>query len=420
MNKRRAIRALGLATLILVSTFVGLLVLEVGLRVIFVRGIAWALLTPGSGIMEPHTTRGWTPRADASVFIHALDYIVTSRTNSKGLHDVEHDYANPDDRFRIVVLGDSFLSTDYIDLEDSLPRRLEAALGPGVEVINLGVTGYGTAQEYLYLKEEGLRYEPDLVLVGFFALNDVRNNSFALESRTFGAEDQSAWGRPYASIENGALEFSYPDVARLTASMERNRRAHQHWLDTTPWYRRTMAWGISKHVLGGARNNDERADPYSYLGLYVAEFPEPAHAGGFDYVRHWEEGWRVTSTLFDAMGRLCAAHDARLAVFSIPSKVLVDETQQEFILGRFPEIVYDLSKYDGRAEEIAHDHGFDLIDLLPPFLETRQPHALYHRFDGHWSPYGHRVAARILANWVKAHFDISKDGGRNESVSGAT
>jgi len=47
-----------------------------------------------------------------------------------------------------------------------LERRM-----PGTAVINLGVDGYGVDQQALYLREEGFKYDPDLVVMAVFADN---------------------------------------------------------------------------------------------------------------------------------------------------------------------------------------------------------------------------------------------------------
>ena len=66
----------------------------------------------------------------------------------------------------------------------------------GVEVLNLGVGGYGTAQQLLTLEEDGLRYRPDLVVLGFFLGNDVQNNSRAIETGLQGEEARTTFARP--------------------------------------------------------------------------------------------------------------------------------------------------------------------------------------------------------------------------------
>ena len=43
------------------------------------------------------------------------------------------------------------------------------------QVLNTGVSGWGTDQQYLFLRDEGFRYEPDIVVVSFFFMNDFDN-----------------------------------------------------------------------------------------------------------------------------------------------------------------------------------------------------------------------------------------------------
>lgn len=99
--------------------------------------------------------------------------------NSKGLRDREYPYAKPPGVKRILVLGDSYtwgygVEDDAIFTE-VLERRL-AKDGANWEVLNSGVSGWGTDQEYLWFKREGVKYQPDLVIVAFFILNDPYNN----------------------------------------------------------------------------------------------------------------------------------------------------------------------------------------------------------------------------------------------------
>ncbi len=53
--------------------------------------------------------------------------------------------------------------------------------GQTVEVINFGVSGYGTAQELLTLREKVWKYSPDLVLLAITTNNDITDNSRALK-----------------------------------------------------------------------------------------------------------------------------------------------------------------------------------------------------------------------------------------------
>ena len=80
---------------------------------------------------------------------------------------------NPRDVFRIVLLGDSFMEAYSTNLEESF-RPTSRTPGPAragaeIEVINLGVGGYGSLQEYLAFDLVGRDYRPDLDPAGILS-----------------------------------------------------------------------------------------------------------------------------------------------------------------------------------------------------------------------------------------------------------
>lgn len=101
------------------------------------------------------------------------------KINSNGFRDtVDYTYEKTDGVYRILVLGDSMAAgfevaqseTFCEKLKDSLRRRNVHA-----EVLNTGVSGFGTAEELVFLENEGLKYDPDMVVVAFY-LNDYLDN----------------------------------------------------------------------------------------------------------------------------------------------------------------------------------------------------------------------------------------------------
>jgi lysophospholipase L1-like esterase len=98
-----------------------------------------------------------------------FDYMGAS--NSLGFRDREHPREKPTGTWRVVVLGDSIAAGLRVErFEDTLPPLLEDRLrGAGVpaEVISLAVSGYNTSQEVETLREKGLGFEPDLVVVAY-------------------------------------------------------------------------------------------------------------------------------------------------------------------------------------------------------------------------------------------------------------
>jgi lysophospholipase L1-like esterase len=97
------------------------------------------------------------------------DYLGAS--NSLGYRDREHAVTKPPGVYRIVVIGDSIAAGLHVERnEDIFPPVLEHILnahGLRAEVINLAVSGYNTQQEVETLKEKGLQYHPDLVVLAY-------------------------------------------------------------------------------------------------------------------------------------------------------------------------------------------------------------------------------------------------------------
>lgn len=144
----------------------------------------------------PGKSGWWIRETEAPVWVEI---------NSKGLRDFERGYEKPDGVARVMMLGDSFIGAFNVPFEEMASRRLETKLREAtgtdrIEVINAGVQGYGTAQELLFLREEGFRYEPDIVVLNFFAGNDFGNND----------ADVAAPTKPRFSVEDGELRFHPP------------------------------------------------------------------------------------------------------------------------------------------------------------------------------------------------------------------
>lgn len=107
---------------------------------------------------------------------------VALSVNSLGLLDVEHAIPKPKDVFRVVVLTGSIANDGAIPFEDRFFRQLERDLagavpdGRKVEVVNVSCEGYNTVQEVRLLEKVGLRYEPDLVIVGYMLTSAAIQN----------------------------------------------------------------------------------------------------------------------------------------------------------------------------------------------------------------------------------------------------
>lgn len=112
----------------------------------------------------------------------------TAAFDAQGLRE-DHDVAPTPEpgRTRVVLLGDSLVWSEYLSLEDSIPRRTGEALGSGYEVLNAGVSGYATAQEAHWYEVAVRPLHPDVVVV-VYCMNDMQIMSGPFERYASGAD----------------------------------------------------------------------------------------------------------------------------------------------------------------------------------------------------------------------------------------
>jgi lysophospholipase L1-like esterase len=97
------------------------------------------------------------------------------------------------DRFEIAALGDSFTDAMTMAAEASWPARLERRLGAAVQ--NYGTAGFGPQQELLVLKDFVRPHRPRVVVLAFFAGNDIFDaEAFDAFQRSGGTQQRTAQG----------------------------------------------------------------------------------------------------------------------------------------------------------------------------------------------------------------------------------
>ena len=164
-----------------------------------------------------YTLRGIRPNAH---FRHtSVDGSWEFTTNSKGLRDArEFPYQKPPGTLRVLALGDSHTQGYEVRQDATFAAVLERYLnshGRKAEVLNAGVSGYSTAEAAAYLEAEGIRYQPDVVVLGFFA-NDYEDN---LKAGLFGLEDGKLVARKHEHIPGVRIQnliYAVPGVTWLS------------------------------------------------------------------------------------------------------------------------------------------------------------------------------------------------------------
>lgn len=367
----------------LFSLVAAILIFEIGLRV---AGIS------SPNLVMPDQYRGFSPRPGAEGWWRKEGeaYI---RINSDGLRDRERPKVKPSDTFRIAVLGDSMIEALQVPLEQTASAIMEQRLQycgtlpkPKVEVINFGVSSYGTAQELLTLRHKVWDYSPDLVLLAFTTSNDIKDNSRAL------AQDPDL--RAYFIYQDGKLvpDTSFLESARFQRQQSRLGR-FLFWLKDNS--RIVQAVNDMRSAL---RARSEAKDK-KIVDAYNFVYREPG-----DPV--WNEAWRLTEGMILLMRAEVETKGARFIVVTLSNdwQVHPDPSVRQEFAGRLG--VTDLFYPDQRIRALGQREGFAVVNLAPAFREyAERNHVSLHGFGnqigfGHWNLEGNRLAGEAFAKTV--------------------
>lgn len=421
-RKRRTIK-LGV---VLASVVVGLLMAEVFLRV---AGYSYPVF------YAPDERRGWSLRPGMAGW-YRKENDVYVRINNAGLRDREHSRQKPAATLRIAVIGDSYAEALQVPLEDAfwmvLERRLKACGGldgRDVEVINFGVSGYGTAQELITLREQVWDYAPDIVVLAVTTNNDITDNSRALKKT-----DEI----PYFVYHNGAITLD--DSFRRTRAF-RLRQSLPNRLGS--WIRDSsrviqaihQSHGAIKTFLAARRRApadpapplmtppppsspmpQASASPADVTTRAAAQSPAapPAAAAleelGTDNLVYaaprdavWNDAWRVTEALITLMRDEVAQQGAKFVVVTLSNGIQVhpDPAARQSFMRRVSAT--DIFYPDRRLKLLGEREGFSVINLAPELQVYAQQNKVFlHGFgrdtgNGHWNQAGHHAAGELLA-----------------------
>jgi hypothetical protein len=178
--------------------------------------------------------------------------------NEVGMRESGITVAKPPGTLRIALLGDSLTESLQVPLEKTFGQIMEGKLKDQlhmpIQVLNFGVSGYSTAQEYLVLKQKVLQYKPDVVLACYNSRDSFENWS---------APDQVITNvRPYAlHLPGGKLTI---DTSPVTNWMKTPRAK---FLRQFEWLRQnSRLWGLFAAVeLDWSMHNET----YKYVSLLL-------------------------------------------------------------------------------------------------------------------------------------------------------
>jgi lysophospholipase L1-like esterase len=323
---------------VIIAFSVVFLVLEISLRVYY--GNQPVFLFPQ--VSHIHTEYGYklTPNQTKS---YTLDQLVV--TNSYGFRDYEWQMPKPPGRIRILVVGDSLTFGNAAPFEAIYSKVLERILkkqNPQIEVITAAAGGWSTYDELDFLKDEGLGYQPDLLIIGFY-----RND--------FSSRPRKGWVRPLS--EDGRVE-------------------------SRPWW---IRWLPYRYIFILKR---------SALITYMRDRVDIFFQAEKDELLFNEIDLNRDQNINDTLGYIleikqaCAQKNAKILLASIPPV-------------NYFWVPRGQPRYNDYLRSFCQAHDIAFVDLAEGFWKVKNPTALYYYpWDLHMNPKGHQLVAEQLAQPV--------------------
>ena len=309
-----------------------------------------------------------------SEFSTPVEFTNDTTRNAKGFHDVEHGPTPPNVR-RVVLLGDSYVAGWSVAVHETVGQRLEHylnAAGDSIyEVISIGRRGWGQREQLQAFKLHESQNPPDWVVTLFLSLNDVRDNSEALDADADAQLREMDRGRP------GRFIIRARDVPLFLVRASKLNQLLSHRLSL--WCDTSGVAGIPIDYYVYATVQDDR----------------------------WQQAWRTTEQLLVRTHELATSVGARYAVVcaSTPHGVLEPGEAVRRLVKTYPDMgdhQWNVDKPDRRVDQMCKARGIPTLLLQPLFRNetVKNGRRLHWKFDGHWNREGNDFAAQEIARFI--------------------
>ena len=377
--------------------------------------------------VEHDALLGWKKIPNKRGQLVAEEYTTSERLNSKGLRGPEYSYKKTTNEYRILALGDSFTEGYTVDFDqvfsEVLKRRLNHKKDRYYEVINAGTFAYGTDQEYLFFKEEGKKYHPDLTILMFFA-NDVWDNYKDKEGDwckprfKVGKDDQLILTNVPCPKPEILPSPPRPTIVGTSRSPLLPRT--KDWLAAQFWVYRFITDTIRNtyvHDLAVrirlAEEPAPKEPPQTPIQITRAVVPisEEYRVWEKTYNSQVREGWKITEAIINELKNETTSLGSNFLVFYInPQRSIYDEIWEDF------KSQFGITDEDWNRDQVkielegaCNRNHIDFIDSTEQFRIaasrlTQEHGRLYFLKDAHWNANGHKLAGELLAEYIDSHY----------------
>lgn len=378
--------------LVLLGLLIAILFIEISLRIYYYVSEKQLIgLKPARSTLEFYENdifgHALKPNQNAWFVTESKEYANKIKVNSHGWPDNEHSYNKPQDVYRIIFLGDSFVENMQVPLEKRFFRQVEnnlnELLDKKIEIIAIGRGNTGTAQQYLILNNFAVKYNPDLVVHMFLTANDVKNNSPSLQNDPY---------LPYFTINEGELK----EIKQI----KRSNRVLGGLKELLKKLR------IVELFLKLRQNYTEKKQISS-----TNEYPLDYQVYEENYSQQYQEAWDTTKKLILESKNTLDKKGVKYVLVSLANNEQVHPNLWNKIINIYPDMkqkTFNLEKPDIILKDFCEKENISCFFMLPFFNEfiKKNPTKLTHYpLDGHWNETGTNLAAIFLTEKIKLLLD---------------
>ena len=317
--------------------------------------------------------------------------------NSKGLRDIEHDIKKPTNTIRIVILGDSMAEARSVNLNDTFWRKLNSNLskcinfhkGKEIEVINFGVSEYGTTQQYLTLKNNVWEYNPDLIILAFYSGNDVSDNLKSLSKKKY---------RPYFLFnEEGGFEID------------------KSYLNSKP-YKILSSLPGRFFIKFSQYSRIAQIIREFYVQMYFKRTNKKPYKDKSDFERasvynpinsDWSKAWSITEKIIKMIDVEIKNQKKEFILASLSTPIQVHPDDKKVKKFKEENNIDDIFYPEKRLENFSKKNSIKFIQIAKKMKKAALEKSIFfHGFNntkigtGHWNKTGHELASKLISKEI--------------------
>lgn len=328
--------------------------------------------------------------------------LIRWRTNRFSWKDVEWRAKKPAGTYRIAVLGDSYAESLHVEPETNFLKIAETRLNKilakknlKTEWMNFGRSGFTQTEELFILKNDAARFNPDMLVVFFFAINDIEDISPLTTTDPI---------RPYYfETKNGRLRFDhrFSKTHRFKIKSFISRLKNHSALISllTQRYSLLMRYrDLSK--LRQASSKRTASAIKNYLSL-CTQNPDPQYL----------KNYRMNKRLILEMAQFAKHHDMEMMLVNVDLPSYDPEVEKSF---KTLDPAFDPLFFEKDMAKLAEDLKISFAGLQSTFRQDylknkkplhwnywgqkmKTPHWEYGAHNGHWNYEGHQLVGQTLA-----------------------